>query len=628
MTKSLSVGLEIISKEDDLMDNNFFKNNNFNFAITNLKKVNSDGYHLNTTDDPYSHVGKVSSIENLFSNDPVLLQSAESKLKRELEWAAFLGITCVLFPVPLILSVKNVNEDHINTRIVMNFARFINSMLNNCPYINIWIRIPASSEQGWETFSFIKSVCEDNVRLSVVLELNSQEEALKKWFAEPVSLVIVKTSCFLSNNLKYPALKKCHQQFLALFMEVPVRLALSSESTNPVGNKGGISAYLDYIWYLYNNLPTLSEQDALCRDYYDFLQAPLQPLMDHLESSTYEVFESCPKKYQLYEEAIYKALMDRSSDDPNSVTVVMVVGAGRGPLVQNSLNAANRSGRKVKIYALDKNPNAYVVLLEKKKSLWGDSVTVVNSDMRYWVAPEQCDILISELLGSFGDNELSPECLDGAQKFLKSSGISIPCSYTSYLNPISSTKLHQQVSTLPQSKLSNYVNSSYETGYVVKIHRAVHISKPQKVFTYCHPYREKNFETRLGHENFNLHNNRYEILKFNVDGNSIGKNGIFMHGMAGYFHATLYKDVFLSTHPDDHSKDMNSWFPIYFPIKTPMYLSANGEVEIHIWRRTDSNKVWYEWCVSSAEKGGQSLSNGPLQLHNGGGRSSWIGLQG
>jgi len=26
---------------------------------------------------------------------------------------------------------------------------------------------------------------------------------------------------------------------------------------------------------------------------------------------------------------------------------------------------------------------------------------------------------VSELLGSFGDNELSPECLDGAQRFLK-----------------------------------------------------------------------------------------------------------------------------------------------------------------------------------------------------------------
>ncbi len=27
--------------------------------------------------------------------------------------------------------------------------------------------------------------------------------------------------------------------------------------------------------------------------------------------------------------------------------------------------------------------------------------------------------MVSELLGSFGDNELSPECLDGARAFLK-----------------------------------------------------------------------------------------------------------------------------------------------------------------------------------------------------------------
>lgn len=40
--------------------------------------------------------------------------------------------------------------------------------------------------------------------------------------------------------------------------------------------------------------------------------------------------------------------------------------------------------------------------------------------MREFNPPEKADILVSELLGSFGDNELSPECLDGAQKFLKS----------------------------------------------------------------------------------------------------------------------------------------------------------------------------------------------------------------
>lgn len=39
--------------------------------------------------------------------------------------------------------------------------------------------------------------------------------------------------------------------------------------------------------------------------------------------------------------------------------------------------------------------------------------------MRHIEVPAFADILVSELLGSFGDNELSPECLDGAMRFLK-----------------------------------------------------------------------------------------------------------------------------------------------------------------------------------------------------------------
>lgn len=54
-----------------------------------------------------------------------------------------------------------------------------------------------------------------------------------------------------------------------------------------------------------------------------------------------------------------------------------------------------------------------------KCDLWGDKVTIVSCDMRQWQASELADIIVSELLGSFGDNELSPECLDGAQRFLK-----------------------------------------------------------------------------------------------------------------------------------------------------------------------------------------------------------------
>ncbi|OMP12339.1 Protein arginine N-methyltransferase PRMT5 [Corchorus capsularis] len=65
------------------------------------------------------------------------------------------------------------------------------------------------------------------------------------------------------------------------------------------------------------------------------------PLMDNLEAQTYETFEKDSVKYIQYQRAICKALLDRVPDaDISAVTtVLMVVGAGRGPLVRASLQA-------------------------------------------------------------------------------------------------------------------------------------------------------------------------------------------------------------------------------------------------------------------------------------------------
>lgn len=97
----------------------------------------------------------------------------------------------------------------------------------------------------------------------------------------------------------------------------------------------------------------------------------------------------------------------------------MVVGAGRGPLIKECFAAAEKTQRKIKVYAVEKNENAVCTLLHLKKRLWKDDVTVISCDMRDFKTEEKADIMVSELLGSFGDNELSPECLDGAQSFLK-----------------------------------------------------------------------------------------------------------------------------------------------------------------------------------------------------------------
>ncbi|OBZ72207.1 hypothetical protein A0H81_07794 [Grifola frondosa] len=122
------------------------------------------------------------------------------------------------------------------------------------------------------------------------------------------------------------------------------------------------------------------------------------------------------------------------------------------------------------------------------------------------------------------------------------------------------------------------------------------------------------------------------------------------------------------------SKDMLSWFPIFFPFKDPLYLPSDAELEVSMWRLTDQRKVWYEWYaeaflpvpsasirrpnwrdslspISASDStvllppstpimvssplldvpplslsGNTLIKIGQTALHNPGGRSSWIGL--
>ncbi|CAF1532202.1 unnamed protein product, partial [Adineta steineri] len=52
----------------------------------------------------------------------------------------------------------------------------------------------------------------------------------------------------------------------------------------------------------------------------------------------------------------------------------MVVGAGRGPLVNRALEAADRAKYNVHIYAVEKNPMA-IISLHAQKQEWGNRVT-------------------------------------------------------------------------------------------------------------------------------------------------------------------------------------------------------------------------------------------------------------
>ncbi|KAF0988761.1 hypothetical protein HZS_917 [Henneguya salminicola] len=222
-------------------------------------------------------------------------------------------------------------------------------------------------------------------------------------------------------------------------------------------------------------------------------------------------------------------------------------------------------------------------------------VEIVESDIRSWNPIDyKADLIVSELLGSFGDNELSPECLDSARL----GGVFIPSSYTSYISPVSAPnlfaplRLHQNWSK----------NDLLQCPHVVHLHTSMAFSMPKICFQFDHS---------LDYNPLLHTNQRFKNIKFMTHSKGI------VHGFAGYFSCTLYKDIILSINPVSYSTGMFSWFPFFFPLKNPILTSMEQEISLSIWRKVSTSSVWYEWCIESP-----SIS----MIHNSGGKHYQMAL--
>ena len=125
-----------------------------------------------------------------------------------------------------------------------------------------------------------------------------------------------------------------------------------------------------------------------------------------------------------------------------------------------------------------------------------------------------------------------------------------------------------------------------ETPYVTKLHRFSPLADSLPVFSFSHPTAAQ------------PNNARYARLTFT---NRTGSPAALCHGFAGYFEATLFGDVTLSTHPTTHTPNMFSWFPIYFPLSSPVTCPAGCDIELHMWRCVTPHKVWYEWGLAQPQ---------------------------
>ena len=556
-------------------------------------------------------VGKLSPWLNLDSDVIHIRKNSEKVFFQEFSLALHLSLPAILVPIK--------SE-------CVNLGRCLNELTTNRSLTQVWVKVPISDPQmecskattvsssaekevrsgaggfqdTWHWWNTVRSLCGGSSKVGLALEVPHNlpaQPVLSRWLGEPLKVIFLSTSIFMVNQQGFPILSKAHQTFVCQVLQLGAQLVLVGRSRV----EKDLKTYWQYLNHLHQTMPLPNPVEAFAKCFEDYLQAPLQPLMNNLESQTYEMFEKSETKYTMYEEAVFRALLDRvpEEDKATQVTVLMVVGAGRGPIVRASLRASRRSGRLLRVYAVEKNPNAVITLRNLLAEEWSEcNVTIVDQDMRDWAAPEKADILVSELLGAFGDNELSPECLDGAQKFLKEGGISIPSSYTSYVVPTSSARLHADLPlNVEQGKHHDY---PCETGYAVYQKNHNQLAEPQPCFTFCHPNHSSPID-----------NERFARLSFAVSLDCV------MHGFNGYFEATLYKDVTLSIVPATRTPNLLSWFSIFFPFETPLFVPSGSTVEICVWRKVSRTKVWYEWCV---------MKPTVTPIHNPGGRSYWLGM--
>lgn len=463
-------------------------NLNFICLDMNVAKTLLDELSLDSSDSSGVIVGKI-DLGDCTQQQMQNWLAWDNPVYNHYAFAAHLGLQAVMITLPL--GIVN------SSSLMMECCRLLTSVINKFPPTapQIWLKIDVNQ---WVIWDKIRHGIDHNPHVFVALNTAISKSAaidhslepsyIRRWMAEPIKAIFLDLLLFSSSNAKSHQAKT---RFLRCFFDFKMHFILT-----PATDSNALGIFLENLHAEFTNWreEPLAEDDDVAESlmldqnfsfsFRDKLQTPLDPLDQNLDQETYTVMEEDPIKYQRYEMALIAAARDLKKQlglkkDPLRI---LVVGPGRGPLIASSLVAAAVNQIAVEIIAIEKNRNAVRTLRhrfaayladdedvpptstqKKKEKTKSDSansskstvlqnrVRIIEGDMREQVhqnqqiAPNSVHIIVSELLGSFADNEASPECLYSIEHVLhRQYGVMIPQSYTSYLSPVSATLLWQQ----------------------------------------------------------------------------------------------------------------------------------------------------------------------------------------
>lgn len=671
--ESVARQLKIFEMESQCLDNSVLKISEpqlqdlcippFN-SKNNSGNSGNDRSNNNNTGDSPAYIGLLSSWLELESPKAAVREMSFQVLLNECKYARFVGINKLIVAPP-----RDLSELQRYSQVI---AKLLNHKVISEPSspLLLSISLPLYEDSDplatWELWNTIRKLCDYHRSLSVSLAVprtKTPSHVLNRWLCEPVSCLLISSSIFATNQYHYPVLHKFNQNLIQKFQKLngnshasmngELCIILHGMEKYAGTVKGGENAYLEYINYLLkkgdkmfvfrnNSKHEHSKNSNLSSTYNESaldlctprLMPPLKPHSESLSNQVYSIFEKDNVKYDTYHTAIQQALEDLLKSfryNQSSPLVILVAGAGRGPLVDRSVQIVKNFNiwNQVKLVALEKNAQACLYLQKRNYDAWDNRVKIVKEDMLHWKDSSlKVDLCISELLGSFGCNELAPECLWEIEKnHSKSSTIFIPQSYTSYVAPISSPLILQNLSQVSEAQDSPWI--MHNVPYCILS------SRINKIWSFEHPLRNGNQDADLF--------SRSSLTEFKV------KHRGEMHGIIGFFFSKLYKDTVLSTLPDDclldsislqkneldrssfqrqmdqiqitdsfegqgqknlsdnmlnksfHTPGLYSWSPIVFPLRQPFPIADDTELSVFMSRNHSlpDGLVWYEWSVES-----------------------------
>lgn len=255
--------------------------------------------------------------------------------------------------------------------------------------------------------------------------------------------------------------------------------------------------------------------------------------------------------------------------------VVLDLGTGTGILAEWALQA----GASI-VYGIEVNGRILNIAKQKlQQAGFGARFVPVNALSFDAELPEKADLIISEIIGNFGDNEDCHRILaDARTRFLKPGGQMLPERVTTFLVPVSSTRAHAQIRQGKCKAISESYNledllrrlqitDQFSIYYDVILPESCYLARPQKarVFDLAADQAQAAYEISL---------------EFPVT-----EDGL-LTGFKGYFVADLAAGITLDISGSDivTRTASDSWKHCYLPIPEPLPVRRGEAIAITLSR--------------------------------------------